>query len=237
MSSSPLQNGLRSAAEISYLTALPVIFSAPKYAAKLMQLVEQRNIRAMFRRNLVKVDGSQRVATFQDLDSGALSNEPVCCFSSRVVSSVSEPSSFQFDFLHVTPAQSADKVLQPFADASGFADVDKATLQSKLFANVFALGDCCNAPTSKTAAAVSAQSLVVSKNMLSVLNGSAPSCSYDGYTSCPLLTSYQSVILAEFDYDLKPKETFFFDQGMERWSMFLLKRDIIPQIYWKMLVT
>lgn len=69
------------------------------------------------------------------------------------------------------------------------------------------------------------------------MNGKALKEKYDGYTSCPLVTSYKSVILAEFDYDLKPKETFVFDQGKERRSMFLMKRDLIPFIYWHMLIT
>ena len=47
---------------------------------------------------------------------------------------------------------------------------------------------------------------------------------YDGYTSCPLVTGYGTLILAEFDYDKQPDETFPFDQSKERWSMWLLKR-------------
>lgn len=144
---------------------------------------------------------------------------------------------WQFNLLHVTPPQSAPKVLKPFADAAGFVDIDKHTMQSKKYPNVFALGDCSNAPTSKTAAAVSAQSHVLTKNLLSYMSGKDMTYAYDGYTSCPLVTSYKTVMLAEFDYDLKPKETFFLDQGKERRSMFLLKRDIIPLIYWKMLLT
>lgn len=110
-------------------------------------------------------------------------------------------------------------------------------MQSNKWPNVFALGDCSNAPTSKTAAAVSSQSQVAFQNLMSVMDGKEMRCAYDGYTSCPLVTSYKSVILAEFGYDLKPKETFFFDQGKERLSMFVMKRDIIPLIYWKMLIT
>jgi len=40
------------------------------------------------------------------------------------------------------------------------------------------------------------------------------------------------LILAEFDYDLNPKETFPFDQSVERKSMYLLKKDILPKLYW-----
>lgn len=40
------------------------------------------------------------------------------------------------------------------ADAAGWLDVDKNTLQSTKFSNIFGIGDCTNCPTSKTAAAV-----------------------------------------------------------------------------------
>lgn len=42
----------------------------------------------------------------------------------------------------------------PVADAVGWVDVDKETLQHKKYPNVFGIGDCTNLPTSKTAAAV-----------------------------------------------------------------------------------
>ncbi|RMG38752.1 MAG: pyridine nucleotide-disulfide oxidoreductase, partial [Planctomycetota bacterium] len=40
------------------------------------------------------------------------------------------------------------------------------------------------------------------------------------------------VVLAEFDYDKKPAETFPFDQARERWSMWLLKKYVLPRLYW-----
>ena len=36
---------------------------------------------------------------------------------------------------------------------------------------------------------------------------------YDGYTSCPLITGYGKTILAEFDFNAAPLETFPIDQG------------------------
>jgi sulfide:quinone oxidoreductase len=61
--------------------------------------------------------------------------------------------------------------------------------------------------------------------------------SYDGYSSCPLVTSNKTCILAEFDYNLQPLETFPIDQAKERRSMFYLKRDILPFIYWNIMLT
>ena len=40
-----------------------------------------------------------------------------------------------------------------------------------------------------------------------------PLMQYDGYTSCPLITGYGKTILAEFDFNGAPLETFPFDQG------------------------
>ena len=39
---------------------------------------------------------------------------------------------------------------------------------------------------------------------------------YDGYTSCPLVTGYDKCILAEFDFNGVPLETFPIDQGKVR---------------------
>lgn len=36
---------------------------------------------------------------------------------------------------------------------------------------------------------------------------------YDGYTSCPLVTGYGKLVLAEFDFHGQPLETFPFDQS------------------------
>lgn len=216
------QKGKRQNVDIQYYTALATIFSAPKYAERLNDVVKKRGINVKYKHNLVAVDGASKVATFEDLDSKKQVTVP-------------------FELLHVTPPQVPSPVLAPLADpASGFANVHKFTLQHANYPNVFALGDCSNLPTSKTAAAVASQSLVAFTNLKTFMStgkldeGSA--LKYDGYTSCPLVTGYDSVILAEFDYDLKPKETFFFDQGEERKSMFRLKSDIIPMIYWKMLI-
>ena len=39
-------------------------------------------------------------------------------------------------------------------------------------------------------------------------------------------------VLAEFDYDGNPAKMFPFNQANERWSMDLLKRYLLPQLYW-----
>jgi sulfide:quinone oxidoreductase len=55
---------------------------------------------------------------------------------------------------------------------------------------------------------------------------------YNGYTSCPLVTGYNSLVMAEFDYDGNPAESFPIDQSKERYSMFLVKKYLLPRLYW-----
>lgn len=119
---------------------------------------------------------------------------------------------------------------------AGYVDVDKDTLRSTKFGNVFAIGDCGNSPNSKTAASVAAQSQIVFKNMQAVMNGQDPKSVYDGYASCPLVTGYGSCILAEFDYNLTPTETFPISQDREMFIMYMMKKDFMPPLYWHMML-
>ena len=73
----------------------------------------------------------------------------------------------------------------------------------------------------------------VAENLHAVVGGKEPTKQYDGYTSCPLVTGYGSLILAEFGYSGDRMETFPFDQRKERWSMYQLKRHLLPQLYFK----
>jgi sulfide:quinone oxidoreductase len=98
------------------------------------------------------------------------------------------------------------------------------------------LGDAAGLPTAKTGAAVRKQVPVVVKNLLSVMDQKQPSEKYNGYSSCPLVTGYGKLVMAEFDYNNQPMETFPFDQSKERWSMYMLKRYILPWLYWNQIL-
>jgi sulfide:quinone oxidoreductase len=52
-----------------------------------------------------------------------------------------------------------------------------------------------------------------------------------------LVTGYGKLVLAEFDYNNEPMETFPFDQSKERWSMYALKRYVLPWLYWAKILT
>ena len=139
-----------------------------------------------------------------------------------------------YGLLHVTPPMAAPEVVasSPLAAASGFVDVDQYSLQHKRFANVFALGDVAGMPNSKTAAAVRGQAPVLMANMLAQLDGHPLQERYDGYSCCPLITGYGSTIMAEFNYEQQPVPSFPLDPTKERWSMWVVKKHLLPWIYW-----
>ena len=82
-------------------------------------------------------------------------------------------------------------------NADGWVNVNKETTQHVQFPNIFSLGDSSSLPTSKTAAAVAAQSGVTSQNVIKYLDSKDIGSVYDGYTSCPLITGRNKLILAE----------------------------------------
>lgn len=70
------------------------------------------------------------------------------------------------------------------------------------------------------------------QNLLALRAGAPLTAQYDGYTSCPVVTGRGKLIMAEFAYDKKPIESFPFDQRRERFSMYMVKAHLLPQIYW-----
>ncbi|KAG6376115.1 hypothetical protein JVT61DRAFT_2087 [Boletus reticuloceps] len=150
----------------------------------------------------------------------------------------------EYSLLHVTPPMGPLDFIKnsPVADAAGWVEVNPATLQhvKPEFSNIFAVGDCSSLPTSKTAAAITSQVPVLTENLFSVMDsGRLGKAIYDGYTSCPLLTGYGELMLAEFKYGLEPKETFssfLGDQKQPRRLFYHLKKDLFPWAYWNFMV-
>jgi sulfide:quinone oxidoreductase len=209
------RRGVRSKSRIHYAAGTAAIFGVKRYRDALEPIVARKEIQTYFRRDLVEVRPASREAIFRHLDGG---DELV----------------LKYDLLHVVPPQSAPSVIAQggLGDAAGWVDVHKHTLQHTRFANVFSLGDASSAPTSKTGAAVRKQAPVLVDNLLALREGRPLRASYDGYASCPLVTGFGKLILAEFDYDGRPMESFPFDQSQERYSMYALKLYGLPELYW-----
>lgn len=207
--------GVREQTKIIYTSALPNIFAVDKYRLTLEKVIERKNIECRFRQELIELKPAAKEAIIKNLDTG-------------------EISAIRYDLIHVTPPMGPPDFISqsPLADSSGWVDVDSKTLQHIRYPNIFGIGDCSNLPTSKTGAAIRKQAPVVTANLLASISKKQLAAHYDGYTSCPLVTGIGKLVLAEFNYKKVPEETFPVDQSKERWSMWILKRYLLPIMYW-----
>ncbi|ETI24239.1 hypothetical protein G647_03608 [Cladophialophora carrionii CBS 160.54] len=214
---------------IIFATGLPTMFGVPKYSLKLDELRRERGVEGLFQHDLVSIDGGN-TATFARRDG-------------------TDKVTRQFDLLHAVPKMGPHAFVKnsPLANQAGYVDVDDATLRHKKYPNVWSAGDASSLPTSKTVAAITSQAPVLVRNLLQSLEGEGGSipgeqqqATYDGYTSCPLLTGEQKVMLAEFKYGGEPKETFgaWFgvDQAVPRRAFYHLKKDFFPWVYSRYMV-
>jgi len=213
------KQGVRDGSTMIFTNGGPKLFSVEKYAKTLYKVVERKGIDLRLRTELAEIRGGAKEAVFKNLDSG-------------------EMSTVKYDMIHVTPPMSAPDFVRssPLANADGWVDVDKLTLRHNRYANVFGIGDASSLPTSKTGAAIRKQAPVLVENLAAAILGGSPEAKYDGYTACPLVTGYGKLVMAEFDYNLEPKQTFKFDQSKERRSMYLFKRNVLPAMYWRLIM-
>lgn len=173
--------------------------------------------------NLVEIRGDKNEAVFDliDKETGEVTGQRV----------------EHYNMIHVVPPQSApDFVKQSdVANADGWVEVDPNTLQHTRFPNVFSLGDAAGTPNAKTGAAVRKQAPIMIANMLRVMKEKKVTDDkrYHGYTSCPLTTGYGEMLLAEFDYDNNPDPSLPINTTKPRRSMWILKKYVLPQLYWK----
>jgi sulfide:quinone oxidoreductase len=209
---------LAASSTVIYATATPGIFGVPTYAAPLREVVARRGIDARYSHVLTEVRPASKEAVFTVKKEGEEPREEVIPYA----------------LLHVTPPMASPDVVaqSPLAAASGFVEVDQYSLQHVRFANVFAIGDVSGMPNSKTAAAVRGQAPVLVTNLLAQLDGGQGSSSYDGYSCCPLITGYGKTIMAEFNYKQEPTPSFPLDPTVERWSMWWVKVNLLPWLYW-----
>ena len=206
---------------IRVILVLPTaaMFSQPDWARVLEGIAAGYGIEVRRESQLVEVNGQAQQAVVLDTKTGT-------------------KQTIDYAMLHAVPPQSAPDWVKrtPLADPAspfGYVQVDQYTLQSPRWPSVFALGDVANLPTSKTGAAVRKQAPVLIANLLAARGGQQPTARYTGYTSCPLVTSHNRMLLAEFDYDLKPTPTIPLINTMKpRYDMWLLKRYGLPALYW-----
>lgn len=199
------------------------IFGVPEFARVLDGVVRRYGIKVHYGSEVTEVRPDAREVAVTDLGTGGTTTLP-------------------YDVAHLVPPQSAPDWIKrsPLAgadDPAGYVEIDKHTMRHVRYPNVWALGDAGSSPNSKTGAAVRKQAPVLVENLLATVNGREPTAAYQGYSSCPLTTARNKMLLAEFDYSGRPTPSIpVIDTIRERTDMWHLKRRGLPFLYWNLML-
>lgn len=207
--------------KINFMSPGLVVFGVPEFRVTLEKVLKRYGIPFNFQKELVAIRGEENIAVFKVTEEDGTQHEM----------------DYPYDMIHVVPPQSAPDFIKEsrLVNVDGWVEVDPGTLQHTRYANVFGLGDVTNTPNAKTGAAVRKQAPVLVAGMLDMMAQGAIKHTkrYNGYTSCPLVTGYGKLVLAEFDYNNKPDPSFPFDTTKERRSMYFMKTRMLPTMYWQ----
>lgn len=124
---------LRDKVSIEFWVPTDEIISIPECPKILTKMANDRHIVPNFKKQLVSINHWDKTAVFYDTVNKVHQSE-------------------KFDLLHIVPPMYPPNCLiaSPLSDTKGYVEVNKHTLQSIKYPNVFALGDCTTCPTGKT---------------------------------------------------------------------------------------
>lgn len=235
------RQGILDKTNVVFATPGTVIFGVPVIAKTLMKVIHEYGIHFKPFYAPVKIDAAKREVTFKSVNP----EENNCIVNEGNVlherTSGEYSTVMPYDMLHLAPPQTAPDFIKKskLANQAGWISVNIETLQHTEYQNIFGLGDAAGLPTAKTGAAIRKQAPIVVANILKLMEAnSITDMKYNGYSSCPLVTGYGKMVLAEFDYknnflpDPQLKKMLVFDSSKEHWRLWMLKKYMLPYLYW-----
>ena len=215
--------GARENAELTFYPNGGAMFGVPEYHDAIVGQFKREGIKHHYRHNLIEVDKEKKIAVFDSKWQEKGPWDPV--MKDFEVIPKHEKLRVPYDFLHIAPAQIAPREIgeSDLGSAKGWIPVNKETLQHIRYENVFSIGDVAQVPMGKTGGSVRKQYKVLVDNLIAHMNSKKLDAKYAGYTVCPLITDIGTVMLAEFDWTVKPTPSFPLDPTVERWVFWLMK--------------
>jgi sulfide:quinone oxidoreductase len=175
--------GVRGRTELVYATPLDGAFTKPIASERLAGFLAEKEIELVTEFNAGEVDGA----------------------GGKLVSY--DGRELDFDLLVTVPLHGGAAYVDRspgLGDALGFVPTDKATLQTPIRPNVFALGDATDLPTSKAGSVTHFEGEVLTENVVRFLEGKELDAGYDGHANCFIETGFGKALLIDFNYDTEP---------------------------------
>ena len=176
------EHGLRDRVEMVYVTPLPDAFTKPIAANALGSMLTDRKIALESDFMLERIDVEKKALVSYD------------------------EREIPFDLLVTVPLNmGADFVARSgLGDDLNYVPVDKHTLQSKKYPNIFAIGDASDIPASKAGSVAHFAVEVFTDNFLELIAGKPMTGSFDGHANCFIESGDGKALLIDFNYDTEP---------------------------------
>ncbi len=176
------RRGIRDKVDMVYVTPLSGAFTKPVSSARLGSMLADRNV-------TVETD-----FLVEHIDPDA---KTLVSYDEREVS---------FDLLVTVPLNmGADFVARSgLGDELNYVPVDKHTLLSKAYPNVFAVGDSSDIPASKAGSVAHFSVEIFVDNFLQYIAGKPMTGSFDGHANCFIESGDGKGLLIDFNYDTEP---------------------------------
>ena len=176
------ERGVRERVEMVYVTPLPGAFTKPIASAHLGSMLDERKIAVEPDFMVERID---------------VENKALVSYDGREV---------PFDLLVTVPLNmGADFVARSgLGDELNYVPVDKHTLRSKTYPNIFAVGDASDIPASKAGSVAHFAVEIFVDNFCQLIAGKPMTGSFDGHANCFIESGNGKGTLIDFNYDTEP---------------------------------
>lgn len=176
------EKGMRDKVMISFVTPMSGAFTKPKATEALTYLLDEKLIRIVPNFNIEKVDNE---------------NKKIIDYSGKEV---------DYDLLVTIPTNMGDELIERsgLGDELNFVPTNKATLQTKAYKNIFALGDATNIPASKAGSVAHFEAEILSENIMRFIAEKPLKEEFDGHANCFIETGNNKALLIDFNYTHEP---------------------------------
>jgi sulfide:quinone oxidoreductase len=176
------KKGIRNKVELTLATPLPGAFTKPKATRILDPMLAKKGIHLEAEFNLGEVDNSRQV---------------IKSYDDREIS---------YDLLVTIPTNMGAEVIgsSGMGDDLNYLPVNKYTLRSDKWENVWGIGDATNVPASKAGSVAHFMAETLVENLTRVVKGEAPEPTFDGHANCFIESGFGKAFLIDFNYDTEP---------------------------------
>ncbi len=176
------RRGLGDRVQLTYATPLSGAFTKPIASARLGSMLSTRGIAVEPDFLVERIDNER--ATLVSYDGREI----------------------PFDLLVTVPLNMGAEYVSRsgLGDELNYVPVDRHTLLSKRYPNVFAIGDANNIPTSKAGSVAHFSVEVFADNFIRYINGQPMTGSFDGHANCFVESGDGRALLIDFNYAIEP---------------------------------